>query len=384
MDKAINKSTGKLIDSFEVHKNGSYQNLNKGEWIAPKDSIYNWDEITEEDYLVHYVKEKEYIKSNGTPVWCDPHFAVYPGSKAKTVEESPIHKLLKRWLFNRLKNDDLNIIYSKGIKPHKYENKFKLSELDINWNDYEIEVTTKGTRKLRADILLPFNKKDIFLGNGIFFEIQISKQGDVQTHNRSIDRALQGYSTCWLFEDDFDIDNEDIVLKNNNVKINSFSEQIHYAKTGFVGKLKDVVEQQCRFLDDKISETNFTIELLDKKKIEIAKELEVYSINLSNSIKESLATREARLIKNIEILEDNPFSGLVDNYKSKIEEEYSNKEKAMGELFNIMMNKLNYPLTLGECNKCHQGYMHFKITRTGKKVYGCSNFPQCKNTVWLN
>jgi hypothetical protein len=58
MDRAINKSTEKLISAFEVYKNGSYQNLDRGEWIAPKDSIYNWEEIVEEDAQVHYVSEK--------------------------------------------------------------------------------------------------------------------------------------------------------------------------------------------------------------------------------------------------------------------------------------------------------------------------------------
>lgn len=37
MDRAINKTTNKIVSAFEIYKNGSYQNLNKGEWIAPKE-----------------------------------------------------------------------------------------------------------------------------------------------------------------------------------------------------------------------------------------------------------------------------------------------------------------------------------------------------------
>ena len=95
MDRAINKTTNKIVSAFEVFKNGSYQNLNKGEWISPKDSISNWDDISEEDTYVHYVSEKSYENYKGTKIAAAPYFAVYPGSKANTVPESPMHKMLK-------------------------------------------------------------------------------------------------------------------------------------------------------------------------------------------------------------------------------------------------------------------------------------------------
>ena len=102
MDSAINKSTGKIVSAFSIFKDGSYQNLDKGEWIAPSDSITNWDELKEKgldisNYQepVHYVSEKEYTNFKGTQIWCDPYFAIYPGSIAKTTEESQEHK--KSW-----------------------------------------------------------------------------------------------------------------------------------------------------------------------------------------------------------------------------------------------------------------------------------------------
>ena len=66
MDRAINKSTKELISAFDIYKNGSYQNLDKGEWIAPKDSIYNWEELENKEEPVHYVREKEYTNKRGT------------------------------------------------------------------------------------------------------------------------------------------------------------------------------------------------------------------------------------------------------------------------------------------------------------------------------
>ena len=204
MDGAINKSTEKVINAFEVFKNGSYQNLTKGEWIAPLDSISNIEEnLSEEDLYVHYVKEKEFRNKWGTSVWVSPHFAKYPGSIANTVSESEEHKKIKNWLFTKIKKDDLNLIYSKGSKKYKFDNYVRLSELDINWNKYNIEISTKGYKTLRADILLQFHKMHAFLGNGIFIEIQLSKQSKKETYERSFSRAIHGYSTAWLFEEDF-------------------------------------------------------------------------------------------------------------------------------------------------------------------------------------
>jgi len=369
MDRAINKTTGEVISAFEVFKNGSYQELKKGEWIAPGDSISNFEEVTEEDCAVHYVKEKRYTNWNNTDIFCSPHFSIYPNSKAKTIGESKEHKMLKEWLFNRLKSDDLELRFSKGVKPYKYDNRIKLSELNINWNDYSIEVTTKGTKKLRADILLPFNNKHPFLGSGIIFEIQLSYQSQKQIFERTIERALHGYSVAWLFEKDFIIHEENIELNENILKINSFSQELHFAKKGFIGKLKRVVEDQCRFLDLKIKETNNYLENLDIKKEEIYEEL----IN-------RLKSREVVLYNKIESLENNPFKGLINNYKNNLEIQYNNLLSNLNSTFDSKMKELNYPFCIGECKRCYHGYMTKKNGKYGH-FYGCSNYPICKHII---
>jgi len=390
MDRAINKSTKELVSAFDIFKNGSYQNLNKGEWISPKDSIYNWEELENKEEPVHYVKMGKVKYKSGKEGLRVPHFAIYPNSKAKTVEESLKHKLLKNWLFGRLKEDDLILVYSKGVKPHKYINKIKISELDINWNDYEIEVTTKGTRKLRADIMLPFNRKHLFLGEGIFFEIQLSNQTEEQTYERSINRALHGYSICWLFEKDFIIEEDNIELINKEIKINSFSEQIHFAKKGFVRKLKIIVEEQCRFLDDKILETNQCIELLDKERKKFLELMEFNKEEIYKQISNRLNTRETLLLSKIEKLETNPFEGLIDIYKTQLEntkenlsEELNIMNRELKTNFNFMIKKLNYPITFGICPKCGNGYMVKKKGPYGI-FYACSNWDGgngCKHII---
>lgn len=48
------------------------------------------------------------------------------------------------------------------------------------------------------------------------------------------------------------------------------------------------------------------------------------------------------------------------------------------------MKELNYPFALGECKKCHFGYMTKKKTKGGKEFYGCSNYPNCNHSIWIN
>ena len=243
-----------------------------------------------------------------------------------------------------------------------------------------MEVTTKSQKKLRADILLPFNRRHLFLGEGIFFEIQISNQNDKLTYFRSIERALHGYSTCWLFEKDFIIEEDNIQLKDKLIKLNSFSEEIHYAKSGFVSKLKEVIEEQCRFLDEKITETNLHIDKLENTKQEISNNISLKAEELYNQSASRLNSREALLLRKIEQLEGNPFQGLVDSYKKQLEERYEWFIKNTGNAFSnlvakytIMLRKLNYPLTLGICPKCNKGYMTKRRGQYGL-FYSCSNW----------
>jgi hypothetical protein len=411
MDRAINKSTDKIVTAIEVFENGSYQNLTKGEWIAPKEKIENWDEITEEDKYVHYVKEKKFTNFKGTVIWCSPCFSVYPGSIAITTIPDPTHKMLENWLFGRLQEDDIEIVFATGIKPNKYTNKFKLSELknNINWNDYKIEVTTKGTKKLRADILLPFNNKHQLLGEGIIFEIQLSNQSDSITFDRTISRALHGYSTCWLFENDFVIEEDNIKLNNSSLKINSFSEQMHFAKKGFVGKLKQTVEEQCRFLDKKIGETNDNIESLEDKKTEIIKGIDSHIDTKINDINTQLKViisnqdklmneKQELIIQSIKKIEENPFNSIIESYKIELQKEFKLKEAQIKEVYSTLLdnlikqnatlksnfeywkNEMNNPEVIGVCQFCKSGTMVLKKGKFGD-FYGCSNYPNCKNII---
>lgn len=401
MDSAINISTNKLISAFEIHKNGSYQNLIKGEWIMPQDSVSNYEELNDEDKYTHYVKEKEYRNKFGTYVWVSPHFSKYPGSKADTIPESKEHRQIKNWLFTKIKNDDLLIVYSKGSKKYKFDNFVKLSELDINWNNYNIEVSTKGYKTLRADILLQFNKKHMFLGNGIFIEIQLSKQSKKETYERSFSRAIHGYSTAWLFEDDFLFDEEsgDFQLKEEKINLFSFSSELKYSGKSFVKNLKIVVEEQCRYIDDKIKESNYNAtnitNNIDKAIIDINRQL----LQAKEESLQEMEDSKDELANKIRNLENNPLEEIMEIYdkyleskKDKIIEEVDKvlvkmrevQQECIDHILEIASDKKKsieetYPKVI-DCNKCG-GIMVFKITPNKKKeLYDCQN---CENVSWV-
>jgi len=404
MDRAINKTTRKLIDAFDVHKNGSYQELKKGEWIAPIDKITNWDyleknkeELIKKEELfevdgkssvpVHHKKSSNWIDSKGRKRFTSPCFAIYPNSPADTYNgESQEHLKLKTWLFERLTIDDLNLIYSKGTKPHKYKSFVKLSDLDINWSEYQIpEETIKAHKKIRADILLSFNNRDALFGNGIIFEIQLTNQKEEKIYERTIDRALMGYSVVWISREDFEEDDtEGLYLKSPEINIIPFATILFNDGKKFIETLKNDVEEQCRYLDNKKSELILYSEAIHQDYEKIILEIKNNGENIYQELLKRLSCREAILMNKIELLEGNPFNGLIENYKSNLKESYDSLNNNYStkiddkliqfyKITNNMINKLNYPLTFGICPRCNKGYMIKRIGKYGS-FYSCSNW----------
>ena len=422
MDRAINKKTGKLISAFEIYKDSSYQNPNEEEWIAPKDSIYNWEELDKEgikEIKVHPVQHKEYKNWRGTEVLTSPYFAVFPNSKAKTVQETKEHKMLKNWIFNHLKKDDLKLIYATINKPHTYKNGIKLSELNIDWNNYSIpEPTIRGYKKLRADVLLPFKSKHELFGEGIVFEIQIQTQDEKTTFHRSIKWSLNGYSTVWLFEKDFDFseDFSDIELKNKEPKILTYVNELYYGGKTFVRDLINTVKEQSQLLDLKIDETKNKVDLnitgiedkieelnnfFEEKYEEIKKRIEGffgYKIKeLSENLSDEVATKvqEDFFKNNKEQVKEIIYSTLIEYLKEveleKIREKLEQEidyDSLIIELKDKIENDLDKKLAFyntwkyvienpPKCSSC--GYCKLKLVRTKKGTtkekwkYVCDN-----------
>lgn len=395
MDLAINKTTGKLISAFQIAQDSSYQNLDKNEWIAPTDKITNWDSLEKlgiKEIPIHYVKDSIYNK-NDKVIARAPCFSLYPNSPAETIAESEEHKKYKNWLFNRLKNDDLIFIYSKGTKPHKYKSFVKLSELDIDWSEYQIpEETIKAHKKIRADILLPFKTRDSLFGNGIIFEIQLSNQNEEQTKERTLHRSLMGYSVVWLWEEDFIEEEDYLELKDNEISIIPFQTFLYKETDHYLSNIKKTVEEQSRLIDLKIEELiNKTNKEIGITLQEVLKKKEYASIEIDNKSKAlhlKFDDLERGLINKIEKLQDNPFTEIKESYLKQLQgkqEELKNyfilSNNALTEHYNKLKSKLNYPLTFGDCKKCNLGYMLKKKGKFGY-FYSCSNWKSgCKNSI---
>jgi len=330
---AINKSTKERVNSIFIAENPSYQMPNEDIWFADPDEILNWNELKEKginEVVVTFIKDKEYINYNGTKVFVSPHFRILNKEALgiNIIPESREHKLAKNWIYNRIKNDDLILIYSKINKPEIYENSVSLKELNLDLKRLGIETSVNTTiNSRRADIILPLLNKNDLWGNGIIFEVQFSNQFKETEDKRTMDWILKGYSVVWLKPEDFNfLDENFIELKNNKIRIEPFSTMLYYGTKDITKNMKYEIQEQCR--------------LLDKKKVDVLNELnskfkEIFNLNLDKA--------------------------------SLVLAEY---------LFDIQFT--DEVLSIEVCPKCEGRLKIKKRQRDGNKFIGCSNFPQCK------
>lgn len=273
MDIAFNKKTGEFVNAFRIYHDGAYQNIDPKEWVAPRDDICNWNELEKLNILEVPVRpRKQSIKIiNGIKkIIRRPCFAKLPNHPGKTISdgESKEHKLIKNFIVEKIMNDELEFNYSTIIGDDKKINSFKVSEMDMDIYNYKLlERTIQSSKNTRADILIPFKSRHKLFGEGIIIEIQLSNQADIITINRTIERATQGYSVAWIFKKEIEEIEECLFLKNNNIKLRSFSEIID---NDFPNKISNLVEEQCRYLNDKLVEfdTMNVMLIKDYKEIE--------------------------------------------------------------------------------------------------------------------
>jgi len=393
MDRAINKETDEIITAWEVGENASYQDK-KDCWIAPKDSIYNWDDLDATEIKVHHVSEKRYKNWRGTNIFCSPYFAVYPNSKAKTVQESPQHKMLKNFIYNALKNKDINLIISKQKRKKNELKKVSIKELKdlIDWNSYDIEITSRGYKTLRADVLLPFKQKHELLGYGIDFEIQLQNQTERITYNRSIKWALNGFSVVWLFENDFYFNENktDIELKNNDLKVFSYSQELYFSGKEFCKNLKKTVIQQSRLLDNKLKEvenkSNKKIKELNTKLINSKEQLEQIYEDLKQQINSFFGYKIKELGENFnEEVSKRVEQNFFDNNKERIKEIINEslidylKEIKLNEVIENFADSINYDNLVSEAK--NRVYFEVNKKMEGFEIWKeiINNPPTCKD-----
>ena len=159
---AINSETNEKVNSITIEQNPSYNFIEEDIWYADPDEIESCPkEIDIEKIIVKFRQGHETINYQGTKYIVSPHFFIPNKEKLgiNTIPESKEHKLAKNWIYNKIKNKNLIINYSKINKPYKYSNKLNLFDLPIDFNKIGIEVTSSkmgGTSSRRADVICPF------------------------------------------------------------------------------------------------------------------------------------------------------------------------------------------------------------------------------------
>ena len=258
---AINKTTQELVNSLSIKNNPKYEFPEKDDWISDGEGIENFNEVTQKhgEIKVIFVNQKHTINYNGTQFATSPHFRIPNATKLgiNYEPESIEHKLAKDWIIENY--NDLEIYYAdmkgKPISPLKLSHlPIKLNEIRFGYSadpiEYvevgkEIRVKSRSTRI--ADVLLLFNTPNSILGNGIVFEIQFSKQRDSTREKRTIEWTLKGFSVCWLYWEDFCMANEqNVTLRNQNFKVDTFFETLRKEKKDFGRSVKFLVQEETR------------------------------------------------------------------------------------------------------------------------------------------
>jgi ssDNA-binding Zn-finger/Zn-ribbon topoisomerase 1 len=196
------------------------------------------------------------INYNGTEYSIAPCFFIYNKTELgiNLIPESKEHKLVKNWIYNRIKNKSLKFKFSSVTKPYEYNNEIELTNLNIDYSKVGIEITVYNNKINRADVIIPFKENNSFFGCGIVIEVQFSKQFESTTERRSNEWAFKGYSTCWLFIEDFDKISEDIIeLKDEKLKIYPLSKVLDEFYIKKDRELKEEIQIFSRNIDEKLS-----------------------------------------------------------------------------------------------------------------------------------
>src|SRR3972149_8263941 len=162
--EAIHKISGKRVSSFKIMNDVEWQGKDKDEFIAPFESIENWEEIwamgKKEVRLicVHPIKRYE---NTANEEKVSAHFRTEEGNIARSSSwgESDEHKLAKKYIYENIDKISLINFEGKLIKDFEVIENIKME---------------KGIGPKRADVLVDFKKWHPIFGRGIAFEVQFS------------------------------------------------------------------------------------------------------------------------------------------------------------------------------------------------------------------
>ena len=393
MDTAINAKTNLVVNAWALElKDPMYQMPYEEKWYADLNNIDSYDnsKVANPKQIEVRFRKASYdvINYKGTKYDMPPSFFILNKEELgiNTIPESKEHKLAKNWIYNSGKKGEISFTFSTVSRPFDYSNKINLNQLKVAYDKIYIEVPVRvGRKKQRADIIIPFEEFHDLLGAGIVVEIQFSKQTDEERDERTINWALKGYSICWIKFDDFEtIEDNFIQLKDNSLNVEVYAKTIKNFADRRENDFRIKLQEYYRSSYEKIKEFEDLVVSLKKDIDKYAQGKVIETSEQIQSIKESLKTREALLVQNISQIENNPMGIIFESYKTQLQnifEDYKTKEE---ESWKKKMNELNYPFVIKECPMCRHGLMYRKQTKTGKLCYGCSAYPNCKHTIWVN
>ena len=394
MFKAINKRTGFLVNAIAIHKDTTYILEKEDIWYAPSDTIANYQEVLEKEGTsfieVRYRKGSIKISRNNKQFAVLPHFYIPEAEKRGILQiaESIEHKAIKEFIFKTIiENPEFRFTFSKlNLKDKTLPLSYSLEDLKdyIDWKGYResVDSTDFFERNItdiyntkRVDVLIPFSKRHYLFGYGIALEVQLSSQSDVRTLERTIERALKGFSSVWVMKNDF-IDYEDL----DNLQLNNLNEviiipwlstlELHSDKIGHDINLK-IQEYSHNFdikRDDTIRQIQNQLKILDDTKLNNEQSIK----KLIDNYMEQLESNKEYLNKIVDSQRD--FSKTIDLI---IRDKLS---YIKAELYEIKLDYHKLLATGQNCPTCKIGIITITKNRSG--LYCNRRNDGCK--FWVN
>jgi len=361
---AIHKETGQLIPSYKLESDLTWINKQKDEWLLPDSEISNLIEARKNGFNLACSFIKSFTRTeDNVPVQC--HFRRLDDRVITISEsgESEEHLLAKEKIYYKILNNELS--FNIGGKNY----------LGSNLPKFNLFIEG-GIGGKRADVLLIFEKEDIILGKGIVIEVQLSRQTLERTNERSFDRAIQGYSICWLFDNEFNSSGlintslnikpfREVLSELEEIKNNEFLNRIAFISESIDKKIKEIkikeesanciINQFEKIISEKFLEVknnynieikNYTSNLKDKIKEEIHSDLNLFEKNINIKANKNVVDAEQKISEQNKIIEEK-YKKAIDNMLLLINEKINRSGDDLikkGQIFleNKLKNNLNW------------------------------------------
>ena len=356
-NSVIHVTTNKIVTAFKFENDATWIGKEREELIATANYCLS-------SQTIKMIFVKAFTRKDGIKI--HPYFRASPGQPKLIINlsgESDEHRKAKQ-----------------NIHDGIYSGEIKINGLSINKNEIEdiyIEYRTSQKGYVIPDVMIKFKKEHIKYGLGIFIEVQLSKQYEDETLNRTYSRVMEGFSGIWIWENDLDekynLKNKNLIIKshkellselekereNNFInRINNYGEIIDKKLVTFKAELWNYFDSSYKSFQ--IESNHFSKDILEKLSEEsnILREQKIVANELNNAISQT----DTKKLKND--INKSVKDGLI-----FLEESFKNKtNELLKKNIDQTINKINRL-----CPKCN------KPMKIGKSMSGynwyCQDFP---------